>query len=122
MEWDLREPGWATALVDRGLEPVATAYVLEGLAMYLPESSLRAVLDESPRADGSTVLVTCPGNGFSRWVMGWVARALGEPFQNSLGPASVGALLVDVGWLRVGRSPAAGRWGLREVLLQGWTP
>jgi methyltransferase (TIGR00027 family) len=103
---DLTEAPAGPALVDAGLDPTApTLFVAEGLAMYLTDDDLRALLDGlgPAAADGSRLALNI-GFGFDG--SGGVVRRLTrrllarrrEPIRSTVTPDTVTALLAEVGW------------------------
>ncbi|HLJ98798.1 MAG TPA: SAM-dependent methyltransferase [Streptosporangiaceae bacterium] len=93
----------ATLLTTAGLDPGGrTLFLLEGVAVYLPEEVLRRVLTSFAvvAAVGSRLAISMPDSGSlvgSTRFRDAVA-ALGEPIRSRFTPDSARALLTETGW------------------------
>lgn len=104
---DLRQAGLAAALAASGLRPDGASLMLcEGVAVYLDEPVLGALLGELRAAAGegsrlavsfATELQTAAGSA-RRARFEAAVRALGEPARNALTAAGADGLLTGAGW------------------------
>jgi methyltransferase (TIGR00027 family) len=92
------------ALADAGLDPgEPTLYVAEGVAMYLADDELRAVVTGLGAAPGSRLAFNIGvgfdgGRGVVRRLGRRVLARRQEPIRSTVTPDDVRALLADAGW------------------------
>jgi len=108
----------AGLLLAAGLDPARPAlFLLEGVAVYLDEAVLAALLAQLRlvAADGSTLAISLSvaggpaGRAGRRAALHAAVAAVGEPARSALTAAAAGPLLEAAGWQPVPAGPAAPR-------------
>lgn len=106
----------AALLTAAGLDPGdRTLFLLEGVAVYLPEEVLRRVLTSFAEvaAPGSQLAISMPTSLAATARFREAVAALGEPARSRFIPESARALLAECGW-----HPADGTTGLLFAVRQ----
>jgi methyltransferase (TIGR00027 family) len=77
-----------------------TFWIWEGVVMYLRPDEARAVLAQiaARSAPGSRIAATYLAERLGWYALGWLVRAVGEPFRSVLDPAGMARLLGEAGF------------------------